>query len=92
MARTWETLLFEIGGDVIDTSPARPAFKFATNPRREPSVAAASKPQLVAKLFDGPLDIIGDLHGECGTLCKLLARLGYDGHGNHPEGRKYRLV
>ena len=30
MARTWETLLFEIGGDVIDTSPARPAFKFAS--------------------------------------------------------------
>ena len=49
-------------------------------------------PGLVGELFDGPLDIIGDVHGECGTLCKLLDRLGYDGNGDHPEGRRLVFV
>jgi len=40
----------------------------------------------------GPLDIIGDVHGECGTLCKLLDRLGHDGNGNHPDGRRLVFV
>jgi protein phosphatase len=40
----------------------------------------------------GPLDIIGDVHGCCDELEKLLAELGYrpdsDGVYRHPEGRK----
>ena len=32
---------------------------------------------LVAKLFDGPLDIIGDVHGEIQVLRQLLESLGY---------------
>eukprot|EP00418_Pyrodinium_bahamense_P077909 CAMPEP_0179074128 /NCGR_PEP_ID=MMETSP0796-20121207/32926_1 /TAXON_ID=73915 /ORGANISM="Pyrodinium bahamense, Strain pbaha01" /LENGTH=362 /DNA_ID=CAMNT_0020771341 /DNA_START=67 /DNA_END=1152 /DNA_ORIENTATION=- len=43
---------------------------------------------LVDKLFDGPVDIIGDIHGEIGSLCQLLFRLGYDGKGRHAEGRR----
>ncbi len=45
-------------------------------------------PVLVAELFDGPLDIVGDVHGELGVLQNLLAGLGYDGEGNHPAGRR----
>jgi hypothetical protein len=35
-------------------------------------------PQLVAPLPDGPLDIIGDVHGEIDALRALLGRLGAD--------------
>lgn len=47
---------------------------------------------LVQDMFSGPLDVIGDVHGESGTLCKLLDRLGYDGNGRHPEGRRLIFV
>lgn len=43
---------------------------------------------LVGKLFSGPIDIIGDVHGEIGALLSLLDLLGYDGQGNHAEGRR----
>ena len=39
----------------------------------------------------GPFDIIGDIHGCCDELEKLLDKLGYvraDGVYSHPEGRK----
>lgn len=47
---------------------------------------------LVDKLFDGPVDIVGDIHGEIGGLCQLLFRLGYDGLGRHAEGRRLVFV
>ena len=31
---------------------------------------------------------MGDVHGEMDSLQKLLGRLGYQGDGSHPEGRK----
>ena len=43
---------------------------------------------LVAALFDGPLDIVGDVHGELGVLRELMDRLGYDEDGDHREGRR----
>ena len=42
----------------------------------------------IAPLFDGPLDIIGDVHGEIDALCALLSHLGYDDDGRHPQGRR----
>lgn len=45
-------------------------------------------PQLVQSLFDGPLDLIGDIHGEADALDALLVRLGYDRDGHHPAGRR----
>lgn len=42
---------------------------------------------LVQKLPDRPLDIIGDVHGELAALVRLLAALGYDENGNHPQHR-----
>ncbi|MBA3451959.1 MAG: metallophosphoesterase, partial [Deltaproteobacteria bacterium] len=45
-------------------------------------------PALVAQLFEGPLDIVGDVHGELDVLHDLMERLGYDRAGNHPDKRR----
>ncbi|HZV05281.1 MAG TPA: metallophosphoesterase [Gemmataceae bacterium] len=47
---------------------------------------------LVRPLFDGPIDIVGDVHGEIDALVALLQRLGYDAEGRHPEGRRLVFV
>lgn len=47
---------------------------------------------LVRPLFDGPLDIIGDVHGEIDALRLLLQRLGYRDDGSHSEGRRLVFV
>lgn len=47
---------------------------------------------LIQPLFDGPLDIIGDLHGEIEPLRSLLKHLGYDDDGKHPDGRRFVFV
>ncbi|PIE45957.1 MAG: metallophosphoesterase [Gammaproteobacteria bacterium] len=43
---------------------------------------------LVEQLFDGPIDIVGDVHGEIGALKLLMTQLGYDISGNHPDNRR----
>ncbi len=48
--------------------------------------------QLVAPLPAGPLDIVGDIHGEYEALRDLLAHLGYDRDGQHPRGRTLVFV
>ena len=47
---------------------------------------------MFAPLPDGPLDIVGDVHGELEALLALLAHLGYDADGGHPEGRQLVFV
>jgi hypothetical protein len=47
---------------------------------------------LFQPLFDGPLDIVGDVHGELGALRDLLGHLGYDHHGEHPLGRRLAFI
>lgn len=47
---------------------------------------------LVQPLFDGPLDIVGDVHGEIAPLLALLTHLGYTGDGEHPDGRRLVFV
>lgn len=47
---------------------------------------------LIQALPPGPLDIVGDIHGEIGALNALLAHLGYDGQGQHPGGRTLAFV
>ena len=44
--------------------------------------------RLVQPLFDGPLDIVADIHGEIEAVRALLSWLGYDERGWHPEGRR----
>ncbi|MCC2596244.1 metallophosphoesterase [Pusillimonas sp. MFBS29] len=48
--------------------------------------------RLIQALPDGPLDIVGDIHGEYEALCELLHHLGYDDHGRHPDGRTLVFV
>lgn len=43
---------------------------------------------LLRPLFEGPIDLIGDIHGEFGAMERLLALLGYPASGAHPEGRR----
>lgn len=47
---------------------------------------------LVQKLPNRPLDIVGDVHGEFSALMRLLAHLGYDDHGHHPQHRMLVFV
>ena len=54
------------------------------------TVAPSDRP--VARLFDGPLDVIGDVHGEIGALQSLLGHLGYADDGTHPDGRRAVFV
>jgi hypothetical protein len=43
---------------------------------------------LVQRLFDGDLDIVGDIHGEIEALHSLLECLEYNSDGSHPSGRR----
>lgn len=43
---------------------------------------------LVRPMFDGPVDVIGDIHGELVPLNALLEKLGYAKNGRHPSGRR----
>lgn len=44
--------------------------------------------KLIDALFDGALDIVGDVHGEYQALMNLLEHLGYSLEGDHPDGRR----
>ena len=46
----------------------------------------------LAPLFTGPLDIVGDVHGEIDALHGLLLHLGYDPEGRHHAGRRLVFV
>jgi hypothetical protein len=49
--------------------------------------------RLIGDLFEGPLDIVGDVHGEHEALMALLDRLGHDLRRDaHPEGRRLVFV
>jgi len=43
--------------------------------------------ELIGQLAPGPLDIVGDVHGEIDALNALIAHLGYDTDGHHADGR-----
>ena len=43
---------------------------------------------LVARLPEGPVDIVGDVHGEIEVMERLLLHLGYDENGNSADGRR----
>jgi hypothetical protein len=51
-----------------------------------------SEGALIRKLFPGPIDIVGDLHGEIDALKELLVHLGYDAGGIHPTGRRLVFI
>ncbi len=47
---------------------------------------------LVQPLFNGPLDVVGDVHGEIEPLRALMRHLGYDEQGRHPHYRHLVFV
>lgn len=47
---------------------------------------------LVRPLFEGPLDIVGDVHGEIEALRSLIGHLGYADDGSHPDDRRLVFV
>lgn len=47
---------------------------------------------MIAPLADGPLDVVGDVHGDDAGLLRLLDRLGYRADGRHPAGRRLVFV
>ena len=47
---------------------------------------------LIQPLPAGPLDIVGDIHGELYALQDLLRHLGYDESGHHPQSRTLVFV
>jgi hypothetical protein len=47
---------------------------------------------LIHGLFSGPIDIVGDIHGEIDALRALLLLLGYDASGVHPQGRRLVFI
>ncbi len=47
---------------------------------------------LIQALPPGPLDIVGDIHGEFDALEQLLAHLGYSANGEHAQGRTLVFV
>lgn len=49
--------------------------------------ARAPAETVPATLPSGPLDIVGDVHGELGALEALLEVLGYRRDGSHPDAR-----
>jgi hypothetical protein len=48
--------------------------------------------KIVEKMYDGPVDVVGDIHGQLDALRDLLAELGYSPDGDHPENRKLVFV
>lgn len=48
--------------------------------------------KIVERLFDGPLDIVGDIHGHHDALRGLMGKLNYAADGSHPDGRKLVFV
>lgn len=46
----------------------------------------------IAPLFEGSIDIVGDIHREIDALGELLGNLGYTKEGKHPRGRRLVFV
>lgn len=56
------------------------------------SLKATATMSLIQPLPPGPLDIVGDIHGELHALQDLLRHLGYDDSGRHPQSRTLVFV
>lgn len=48
--------------------------------------------QVVQQLYNGKIDIVGDIHGEKEALLNLMKNLGYSENGEHRENRKLVFV
>lgn len=58
----------------------------------EDDIAGTTARAPIQDLIEGPLDVVGDVHGEIDALRHLLTHLGYDEGGRHPAGRRLVFV
>ncbi len=58
------------------------------NERPSPGASTSARWTALDRLPDGPLDLVGDIHGEIDALRLLLTHLGYRENGAHPSGRR----
>eukprot|EP00913_Durusdinium_trenchii_P013424 g12605.t1 len=79
-----------VGNLQFDRSEPPPAVDSVSN-HREISSPHMPLP-LVQPLFDGPIDIVGDVHGEIDAFEQLLGHLGYADDGGHRDGRRLVLL
>ncbi len=61
-------------------------------PQPTPGQPGQQHQRFIAPLVDGPVDVVGDVHGEIEALERLLCELGYDPTGNHPAARSLVFV
>jgi hypothetical protein len=54
--------------------------------------ATAASGDLARAAFAGPVDVVGDVHGEARALDDLLHALGYAPDGDHPAGRRLIFI
>ena len=66
--------------------PNNPQFGEASRQSRGSILDMSTR--LIGRLFEGQIDVVGDVHGECEALEALLEKLGYDQSGSHPDGRR----
>jgi hypothetical protein len=55
-------------------------------------VDISPNPPLIGALHEGPIDIVGDIHGEIDAFRDLLKEMGYDDTGEHPDGRRLVFI
>jgi len=73
----------------LDREGFRHVFELSGPDEAEAAVVTRQPLWNNRKSDHGPFDVIGDVHGCCTELVKLLDRLGYDvATLRHPEGRK----
>jgi hypothetical protein len=47
---------------------------------------------MIRMMAGGPVDVIGDVHGEIDALLRLVGSMGYASDGSHPEGRRVVFI
>lgn len=55
-------------------------------------VSGTTVTPMIGTLFDGPIDIVGDIHGEIDAMRDLLKHMGYDVTGVHSNGRRLVFI
>ncbi len=73
--------VFDIKQAALEKSLSRGHARFARCSKMDRPMS------LLQPLPEGPLDIVGDIHGESEALENLLTHLGYDANGHHADAR-----
>jgi hypothetical protein len=91
---TYENVALEWLGKGTAMSTVEAARHTESPHPTEAEAAATARPGWKPRgsLPEGPLDLVGDVHGEIDALTAVLDQLGYGKSGAHPEGRRLVFV